>query len=66
MQLQRPLQECGSAGTRAASRSPIDVVNLDHVVAATRDEAGKLWLRLRSRPGRVAVSRLHAHLFRAM
>ncbi len=42
------------------------VVNLDHVVAAARDEAGKLWLQLRSRPERVAVSRLHAHLFRAM
>jgi DNA-binding LytR/AlgR family response regulator len=42
------------------------VVNLDHVVAATRDDAGKLWLQLRSRPERVAVSRLHAHLFRAM
>ena len=42
------------------------VVNLDHVVAATRDEAGKTWLQLRSRPERVAVSRLHAHLFRAM
>ena len=42
------------------------VVNLDHVVAATRDEAGKVWLQLRSRPERVAVSRLHAHLFRAM
>ena len=42
------------------------VVNLDHVLSATRDEAGKLWLRLRSRPERVAVSRLHANQFRAM
>lgn len=42
------------------------VVNLDHVVAATRDEAGKLWLRFRSRPERIPVSRLHVHLFRAM
>lgn len=42
------------------------VVNLDHVLAATRDEAGKLWLQLRSRSERVGVSRLYAHLFRAM
>ena len=31
-----------------------------------RDEAGKLHLRLRGRPERLAVSRLYAHLFKAM
>jgi len=31
-----------------------------------RDEAGKLHLQLRGRPEKIAVSRLYAHLFRAM
>ncbi|HXE22241.1 MAG TPA: DNA-binding response regulator, partial [Rhodoferax sp.] len=32
----------------------------------TRDEAGKLHLTLRGRADRFAVSRLYAHLFKAM
>jgi len=36
------------------------------IEAVTRDEAGKLWLRLRGHPARLAVSRLYAHLFKAM
>jgi len=31
-----------------------------------RDEAGKLHLTLRGHPDRLAVSRLYAHLFKAM
>ena len=42
------------------------VVNLDHVRSASRDEAGKLWLTLQGRTERLAVSRLHAHLFKPM
>ena len=42
------------------------VVNLDFVRSASRDEAGKLWLTLEGRTERVGVSRLYAHLFRAM
>lgn len=42
------------------------VVNLDFVRSASRDEAGKLWLALQGRSERLAVSRLHAHLFKAM
>jgi DNA-binding LytR/AlgR family response regulator len=42
------------------------VANLDHVRSAWRDEAGKLWLTLEGRKERLAVSRLHAHLFKAM
>jgi DNA-binding LytR/AlgR family response regulator len=42
------------------------VVNMDFVASATRDELGKLSLRLRSRDERIAVSRLYAHLFKAM
>lgn len=34
--------------------------------SVTRDEAGKLHLALRGRKDRVPVSRLYAHLFRAM
>lgn len=47
-------------------------VHRSHVVQAsaidtvTRDDTGKLWLALRGRPGRVAVSRLYAHRFKAM
>jgi DNA-binding LytR/AlgR family response regulator len=32
----------------------------------TRDEAGRLWLHLHARADRLAVSRLYAHLFKAM
>jgi DNA-binding LytR/AlgR family response regulator len=42
------------------------VVNLDHVRSAWRDEAARLWLTLEGRKERLAVSRLHAHLFKAM
>jgi DNA-binding LytR/AlgR family response regulator len=42
------------------------VVNLRHVQAALRDDAGKLTLRLRERPEQLAVSRVFAHLFRQM
>ena len=42
------------------------VVNLDRVEAASRDEAGKLWLSLRGRKERLGVSRIYAHLFKAM
>ncbi len=42
------------------------VVRADAISAAMRDEAGKLGLVLRGRPEKLAVSRLHAHLFKAM
>jgi DNA-binding LytR/AlgR family response regulator len=45
------------------------VVRADAVERATRDEAGKLWLHLHPRhrhPERLSVSRLYAHLFKAM
>lgn len=42
------------------------VVRADAVARATRDEAGKLWLHLRGSTERLAVSRLYAHLFKAM
>lgn len=42
------------------------VVNLDHVRSASRDGVGKLWLALEGRTERLAVSRLHAHRFKAM
>lgn len=42
------------------------VVRVQAIDTVTRDEAGKLWLQLRGRPERIAVSRLHAHLFKAM
>jgi hypothetical protein len=31
-----------------------------------RDESGKLWLQMRERTERISVSRLYAHLFKAM
>ena len=42
------------------------VVRAQAIEAVTRDEAGKLWLQLRGRAERLAVSRLYAHRFRAM
>ena len=45
------------------------VVRADAIASATRDESGKLWLHLHAhhkRPERLAVSRLYAHLFKAM
>jgi DNA-binding LytR/AlgR family response regulator len=42
------------------------VVRADAIAVATRDESGKLGLTLRDRPERLAVSRLYAHLFKAL
>lgn len=42
------------------------VVRASAIEQVTRDEAGKLWLRLRASPDKLAVSRLYAHLFKAM
>lgn len=42
------------------------VVRAGAIDSVTRDEAGKLHLQLRGRPEKLGVSRLYAHLFRAM
>ena len=42
------------------------VVRASAIDTAVRDEAGKLHLSLRGRPERLNVSRMYAHLFRAM
>ena len=42
------------------------VVRADAVATAVRDEAGKLTLTLRGHADKLAVSRLYAHLFKAM
>ena len=42
------------------------VVNVTCIDAVTRDDAGKLSVSLRSRAGKLAVSRLYAYLFKAM
>jgi len=42
------------------------VVRADAIDSVTRDEAGKLHLVLRGRTEKLAVSRLYAHLFKAM
>jgi DNA-binding LytR/AlgR family response regulator len=42
------------------------VVRADAIEVVTRDEAGKLHLQLRGRPEKWPVSRLYAHLFKAM
>ncbi len=42
------------------------VVNSDCIDSVARDEAGKLSLSLRGRPEKLPVSRLYAHLFKAM
>jgi DNA-binding LytR/AlgR family response regulator len=42
------------------------VVRADAIGAVTRDEAGKLHLQMRGRSEKLPVSRLYAHLFKAM
>ena len=42
------------------------IVQASQVELVSRDEAGKLWLQLRGRPEKIAVSRLWAHQFKAM
>lgn len=42
------------------------VVRADAIDTVRRDEAGRLHLSLRSHPDRLVVSRLYAHLFKAM
>ena len=42
------------------------IVRADCIDTVTRDEVGKLWLTLRGHPHRLPVSRLYAHLFKAM
>ena len=42
------------------------VVRAAAIDTVTRDEAGKLWLRLHGRSERLAVSRLYAHRFKPM
>lgn len=42
------------------------VVRSDAIEQVQRDESGKLLLGLRGRPEKIVVSRLYAHLFRAM
>ncbi len=42
------------------------VVRAAAIDTVTRDDAGKLWLRLHGRNERLAVSRLHAHRFKPM
>jgi DNA-binding LytR/AlgR family response regulator len=42
------------------------VVRADAVATAVRDETGKITLSLRGHPDKLAVSRLYAHLFKAM
>jgi DNA-binding LytR/AlgR family response regulator len=42
------------------------LVRATAIASAERDEAGRLYLHLRDRPERLAVSRLYAPLFKAM
>jgi DNA-binding LytR/AlgR family response regulator len=42
------------------------VVRVAAIDAVHRDESGKLWLQMRERAERISVSRLYAHLFKAM
>jgi DNA-binding LytR/AlgR family response regulator len=42
------------------------VVRASAIASATRDEQGKLRISLRQREQKLPVSRLYAHLFRAM
>ena len=41
-------------------------VQVKRIASAQRDEAGRLWLTLRERPEKLAVSRLYAARFKSM
>jgi DNA-binding LytR/AlgR family response regulator len=42
------------------------IVNLAHLAGTRRDEASRLWLRVRGHPHELPVSRAYVHLFKAM
>ncbi|MEK8029297.1 LytTR family DNA-binding domain-containing protein [Ideonella sp. DXS29W] len=42
------------------------LINLDHLESTRRDEASRLWLRLRGHAHELPVSRAYVHLFKAM
>lgn len=42
------------------------LINLAHLHGARRDEASRLWLRMRGHPTELPVSRAYVHLFKAM
>lgn len=42
------------------------LVNLEHLESTRRDEASRLWLRLRGHAAELPVSRAYVHLFKAM
>ena len=42
------------------------IVNLDHVAGTRRDEASRLFVRMRGHAGELPVSRAYVHLFKAM
>jgi DNA-binding LytR/AlgR family response regulator len=42
------------------------VVRADAIATAVRDDTGKVDLTLKGHPGKLVVSRLYAHLFKAM
>jgi DNA-binding LytR/AlgR family response regulator len=42
------------------------VVRATAIESVTRDESGRLSLRLKGLPTKLSVSRLYAHLFKAM
>jgi DNA-binding LytR/AlgR family response regulator len=42
------------------------LVNLDHLAGTRRDEASRLFLRIKGHTGELRVSRAYVHLFKAM
>ena len=61
---QRAGRPAGPAGILASA--PQHLVRASAIATVVRDESGKLHLNLHGRPERLAVSRLYAHLFKAM
>ena len=58
----------GSAEEEGVHRTLSDgsVVRATAIESVTRDESGRLSLRLKGLPTKLSVSRLYAHLFKAM
>ena len=66
--IRTPIQELAAQldPTRFVQVHRSTIVNLDHVAGTRRDEASRLFLRIKGHPHELPVSRAYVHLFKAM
>ncbi len=66
--IRTPISELAAAldPERFAQVHRSTIVNLDHLAGTRRDEASRLFVRVRGQAGELPVSRAYVHLFKAM